>query len=300
MNKPNLGADNAQDAVNSATEDTSAAASTVEQNEELDASDLDQDTELNGDEEGQEAAKPEEKKPKENGFKKRLDREKRKRLEIEQEREYWKREALKHASAEKPHSDAPKKATRSEDQEPDENDFEKNADYIRAYTKWELRQLNKESSKEAKERESQAQRASLQKDYDARLEEFKKAAPDFEEVRDEFFEEYADTLAKTPGELVESIMTSDFGPQIFYDLIKNPGEFERISKLSVTSQIREIGKIEARFSAQAESSKKIKTSKAPAPASPIGGRGGAAGKKSLYDKDLSFKEYEALRNERRK
>ena len=94
------------------------------------------------------------------------------------------------------------------------------------------------------------------------------------------------------------ILDSEHGPEIAYELAKNPKEYERINKLPPLAAARELGKIEARISQASSEKKKPETNKitqAPKPMNPLKG-GKRAPVKSLYDADrMSQAEYEALR-----
>ncbi len=73
----------------------------------------------------------------------------------------------------------------------------------------------------------------------------------------------------------EAISESEFGPEIFNELISNPKEFDRLSKMSPASAVREIGKIEARLektTPNPEPSEVKQPSKAPTPIKPIVGK----------------------------
>lgn len=76
----------------------------------------------------------------------------------------------------------------------------------------------------------------------------------------------------------DAISESEFGADIFNELVATPAEFERLSKMSETSAVREIGKIEARLEAAAKAapagdppkSEPVKEpSRAPTPIKPI-------------------------------
>lgn len=70
----------------------------------------------------------------------------------------------------------------------------------------------------------------------------------------------------------DAIAESEFGPEILNDLVAKPEEFERLHKLSETSAIREIGRMEARFEAAVKPTEPVKKpSAAPAPIRPGGG-----------------------------
>jgi hypothetical protein len=60
------------------------------------------------------------------------------------------------------------------------------------------------------------------------------------------------------------------GPEILYHLGQNPAEAKRIAQLSPLSQAKEIGKLEDKLSSNPPAKK---TSSAPAPISPVNGKG---------------------------
>jgi hypothetical protein len=69
--------------------------------------------------------------------------------------------------------------------------------------------------------------------------------------------------------LVEAIMDAENGEDVAYHLGKNPKEAKRIAELPLVSQIREIGKLEAKLLSKPE--KPQAPSKAPAPITPLTG-----------------------------
>lgn len=70
----------------------------------------------------------------------------------------------------------------------------------------------------------------------------------------------------------EAIAESEFGPEILNDLVSRPEEFERLIKLSESSAVREIGRMEARFEAATKPTEPVaKPASAPAPIKPGGG-----------------------------
>ena len=98
----------------------------------------------------------------------------------------------------------------------------------------------------------------------------------------------------------EYIVSSEHGPALLYELAKDPKEAERINSLPPVQAARALALIEARIS-QASGEKtttETKTTKAPKPLTPVGSKGSSV-KKTIYDKGLSQKEFEALRAEQR-
>lgn len=89
---------------------------------------------------------------------------------------------------------------------------------------------------------------------------------------DDFDEVVGDLQPNMP--FTRAIMEADNGEEIAYFLGKNPKEAARIVALNPIAQAREIGKLEAKLSA--EPPKPKTPSKAPAPISPVGGKSGAS------------------------
>lgn len=112
------------------------------------------------------------------------------------------------------------------------------------------------------QREFQKQKAALEEAYAEREDEARTKYDDFEQVA------YNPKLPVTDV-MAETIKASDIGPDLAYWLGSNPKEAERISRLSPLLQAREIGKIEAKITAE-PFQKKITS--APAPIRPVNAR----------------------------
>ena len=113
-----------------------------------------------------------------------------------------------------------------------------------------------------RQRELQKQQAAVEDAYAEREEEARAKYDDFEQVA------YNPQLRVTDV-MAETIKASDIGPDLAYWLGSNPKEADRISRLSPLLQAREIGKIEAKLSAEPVQKK---TSSAPAPITPVTAR----------------------------
>lgn len=87
-----------------------------------------------------------------------------------------------------------------------------------------------------------------------------------EEKYDDFAEVVGEIKADNP--ISVAVMESDMGADVAYYLAKNPDEIDRLSELSPVSQVREIGKIEAKLIANATPKPKT-PSNAPAPITPV-------------------------------
>lgn len=256
-------------------------------------------------EEQEDDAKDDERKPKK-GFKNRIQKLRGKLSAKEQEVNYWKEQALKgNAQTKDSQKEDAQKETKQDGKPiaPRMKDFETHEEYESArdeyqenLTAWNLKQW--ETERTAKERETQV-KTEYQKALDshnARIDEFKKTQKDYQDVVGEFLEDHGDI--KFSPALEESILTSDLGPALLYELAKNPEELIRINGLSYGAAQRAIGKIEARLEKSSESSQTEikKQTKAPPPVKPVGSSK-APVKKSIYDSDISQAEYEQLRRE---
>lgn len=164
----------------------------------------------------------------------------------------------------------PKAAAESSNPEkaPVRGDFESYEDFVeakalhtaRAEARKELEAFKTESKKEREESTKAKAQGEFKARVDGVIEAGRKAYPDFDAAINEAVEE---GLLPTKGPLYEAIMDSDMGEKLSYHLAKNPAEAERIQKLSVYAQLRELGKLEDKLSAKKEQRETME---------PIGGR----------------------------
>jgi len=112
------------------------------------------------------------------------------------------------------------------------------------------------------QRELQRQRAQVEDAYAEREEEARVKYDDFDQVA------YNPNLRITDV-MAETIKASEAGTDLAYWLGSNPKEADRISRLSPLLQAREIGKIEAKLSAEPPQKK---TTSAPEPIRPVSAR----------------------------
>lgn len=248
-------------------------------------------------EESEEEEKESKEKPKKKGgFQRRIDKLNAAKAEAQREAEYWKRMALeKGAGDSKAESKVEQETPATADDEPQPEDYETHKEYVKALTKWEIKQANKESDQKAQEKNLEIERANLVKSYNERMKSFAEKVEDFHEVLAD-----VDDIALSPA-VREIILSSENGPELAYELAKSREEFARVCKLPPIAAAREMGKIEARIAKAASEEKKPepkKITKAPKPIDPVGGKG-AGVTKSVYDPNLSQKDYEALRAKQR-
>lgn len=140
--------------------------------------------------------------------------------------------------------------------QPKREDFETYEDYLVAKARFEGRAASREereaAEKAQRERTIAEQKTKTEREFRKRAEAVMEEIPDFAET----IESAEDVMiTKAMGEAIEE---SEHGPRILYHLVKNRQEAERISGLSPTAAIREIGKLEARIEAELASKKKGK------------------------------------------
>lgn len=263
------------------------AESTIQENSESnDTTPEDQGSEEEGNEDNLGDKKPKK------GFARRIEKFNQKLSQKEQEIEYWKNVAL-----------GKEKAT-PQVQQPVQNmgkpkfeEFDSIEAYTEALTDWKLSQTLNQVEQKAKAQQ-------VAQGYDNKLNEFKKAAPDFDEVMSDFVEDYSHI--EMP-ELVQMAYESDVGPQLAYHIAKNPQIVEQLAVLPSHRRLIELGKLEDKLQqnlAQKEKPKAEvkKVSSASKPVEPVKGVGKVE-TFDLSDPNLSYTEWvkrreAALKNRR--
>lgn len=111
-------------------------------------------------------------------------------------------------------------------------------------------------------REAAQQHTAVLEAYQDREEEARTKYDDFEQVA------YNPNLRVTDA-MAQTIQASEIGPEVIYYLGTNPKEADRISRLPVLLQAKEIGQIEAKLTSNPPVKR---TSTAPAPIAPVTAR----------------------------
>lgn len=186
---------------------------------------------------------------------------------------------------------APEPATK-DDREPKREDFSSYDEFIEARASYRAERMANEviekRLKERDERESKESDAKHSRQIAAKWQDNLERAREKLEDLDDVLEDSDSPITR---DMQTAILESDVGPEIAYYLAKNPAEAERISKLSPTRQVVELGKLEDRLSKPASK----KPSNAPAPINPVDGtKGGAAS--SLPSENDDMKTWVKKRN----
>ncbi len=234
-------------------------------------------------------------KDKKGGFQRRIDKLTKARTLAEQERDQLREENLRlKQSQNKPPVSAQEQvsAQGATDLEPNPEQFETVRDYLKAQTRWEIKQEQKKSDLAKKNSDAKSAFQNKAEEFDKKVREFKKVTADYNDVATEFDEAYP---AGMPHSIIDIISESDHGPQIMYDLAKDHEEFERVSKLSTIALAKEIGRREAKITTNpgANQSTKNKTTGAPAPMTPVRGSSAVSTKDPG---DMTMREYNAWRD----
>jgi flagellum-specific peptidoglycan hydrolase FlgJ len=164
--------------------------------------------------------------------------------------------------------------------EPKPDDFDTHAEYVTALTKFTVGKAR--SDEKAQEREA-----------DIRKQE-KEAVETYKERRDNFAKDHSDWNEVIAGvsdipmsiTLSQIALESENGPELIYELAKDPEEYERISQLPPLAAAKAIGRFEAKLAKATSENKIAKITKAPTPPNPVGNSSTNATSKSPDDMDM--------------
>jgi hypothetical protein len=186
------------------------------------------------------------------------------REEAKREREA--RESLEAKVAELERRSQPQQRVETLDEEPKPEQFNDAFEYARALAEYSAEQALKNRDRVELEKKYQAEHDKLIEVWNDRLETTKKELPDYQDMI-----ESSDVMVS--DQVRDALLESDAGPRILYHLAENPDYAEKLSKMTVISALREIGKLEARF--EKTETKPVTRSKAQAPINPLRATGGS-------------------------
>lgn len=181
-------------------------------------------------------------------------------------------------------------------EKPKADSFDSHEEYVEALADWKYDQRKKADDISQKEAQVKTDFQKTVEGFQSKVKEFQKTKKDFEDVLGD-----VDDIRMSVG-VQETILSSDVGPQVMYELAKDRENYERINALSPLAAARELGRIEAHIHQRLESSNEEpkKNTSAPQPIKPVGGMSAGGAKKSVSDPDISFADYERLRREQMK
>lgn len=174
-------------------------------------------------------------------------------------------------------------------EEPDPSDYDDYGKYLDDLAAWKEKPKGDPKPKDAPKDEP---KPSISEEFAEALEEVQEAFAEASKKYDNF-----DELIKAPDlriseDMVIAMADTENPADIAHYLATNKAEAARIAELPPRTQAKEIGKLEAKLSAEPPKPTK-KITNAPAPIEPVGGSD--ASTKDIHE--MSFSEYEKKRNE---
>ena len=225
-------------------------------------------------EKAKEVETPDERPKGKSNYERRLDRAYRREAEAKARAEFAERRAQE--------LEAKFNAPKPVDGEPKLEQFSDIEEYAKAKADWKAQEA-------LKEHEAKRQQESVRSEQQKVLQEWEEKVADAAEKYDDFDQVVGKFVPNSHWGF--AMAEADNGADIAYFLSKHPKELQRITALPPRSQIREIGKLEAKLSATPAAPKQ--PSKAPAPITPVSGT--AQPENTIRD-GMSFEEFKKLRN----
>ena len=190
-------------------------------------------------------------------------------------------------------SQAAPRQEQSRDEKPKPDQFVDAFEYAEALADWSAENAVMRARQEDIEKKNQEERQKVISTWNTRLESTKSELPDYDDM-------VASSDVVVSDQVRDAILESEVGPRILYHLAENPDIAEKISKSSLITALRQIGRLEARF--EKNEPKEVKTvavkSKAPAPISPI--KAGTSEQVVITDTDkMTYAQYKAMRQAKR-
>lgn len=181
------------------------------------------------------------------------------RRAAERERDYWRSQA----------------EARNTTPAPQPHEFASDDDYETAARQYEIKQAARdvvaETAKATADRFDQDVQATLEETYRHRVQEAATRMSDFMEV-------VGNSDLHIPGEMIQGLKESDYGPEIMYHLAKHPTEADQLRGMNARQLDRALGRLEALVSAKpvaaVAAAPVARTTSAPPPPNP-GSVGGA-------------------------
>jgi chromosome segregation ATPase len=186
------------------------------------------------------------------------------RLEAERERNA--REALEARLKELETKVNPPKSEEP-DPKPDPSQFNDAIEYAEALAEWTADKKLRERDQAELARKAEEEQSRMRQKFQERLNAVKQDLPDYDDM-------IASSDVAVSGPVTDAIIESDVGPQILYYLAENPDFARELAEKSITSQLRSIGRLEAKFEKSETPKPSVKEpvakkSNAPAPINPL-------------------------------
>jgi len=152
--------------------------------------------------------------------------------------------------------------------EPQPSDYQDAFEYAKDLAKYEAkRMIQAEKQAEAQAKAQEAQQKVLST-WTERINEAKQELPDYDEM-------IASSDVVIHDVIRDAILESDVGPRILYHLAENEDYAKKFAGMPLPQALKELGKLESKYTPSEEKSVAVKKSKAPPPINPIKGTSGA-------------------------
>ena len=177
-------------------------------------------------------------------------------------------------------------------QKPSPDDFKDAFEYAEALSEWSAEQALLRREQEVKQKEFEAQRQTVIKTWQQKLEATIAELPDYQEM-------VASSTVSVNDTVRDAILESEVGPRILYELASDDEMAEKLSTMTTASALKLIGKLEAKFEKTEEPVKAEKKtvaakSKAPEPIRPLRSTSGVADV-GMDGNDMSYQQWKAAR-----
>ena len=224
---------------------------------------------------------------KQGGFQKKINKLTGRALTAEQERDYWKAEALKQSQSSAPKKEETQTSQSENSGKPDPSTFDTHTEYLDALTDWKIDQRDKKVAEEKQKETALTEAQKQAQAFQTKVEEFVKVKSDYHEVLNN-----CDVVVKQG--LIDLIKESEIAPLLGYELASNEEELERINALPPRQAAIELLKFEAKLLSSSEKTtekKEVKTTQAARPLKPVGSASKANLNDSPYEKEMTYAEF---------
>lgn len=222
---------------------------------------------------------------KENRVQKRIDEITREKHEARQEAEYWRKVATGEIKPQAQPAPVQEALPPGLPPKPKLDDFDDYDQYTEALGEWAAEKTIAKREFAAQQKKAHETKQTVVKSYQERVETAKTKYADWDDV-------IATGNVTVTDTTLEAILESEQGPDISYHLLSNPTEAARLNGLSQIQQIKEIARLEAKFSSTPAPVKRV--TQAPTPINALGG-----GDKGIVDMDkLEGEEWAKAERER--
>jgi len=183
--------------------------------------------------------------------------------------------------------DQPEKASVSNPDEPDLDNYEDTKSWMRDWNRWDRKQEKEREVTQSRKEADTEEAAKIRRNFSRQQNRFEETHPDYFDAMDTI------KTFELPPYIQEAVMTSDIGAELSYHLASNHEELERILDMTPSAAVRALGRLEVKLEKQPEPKKE--ETKLPAPIKPL--KGGSEEESTTYNKGDDFEKFYKIRNQ---